>query len=160
MLLFVCWKSVDLLLFVNQIAFTSVPGKFCITLDTSVTSWSANLFITYHFKGQNPYDDDSNSPEGTLLHRNHLWCWLTLLVAKAIVKFGHRLSCVCWSRMTWHKPAVTFFKREINNFVWKNSYGIEYLVLCLKDKSCIVSTSCILLSHKVSSYFFLATWFN
>ena len=56
----------DLLLFVSQIVFTSVPGKFCITLDTFVTTLSANLFITYHFKGQNPYDDDSNSPEGTL----------------------------------------------------------------------------------------------
>ena len=55
----------DLLLFVSQIVFTSVPGKFCITLDTFVTTLSANLFITYHFKGQNPYDDDSNSFAGT-----------------------------------------------------------------------------------------------
>ena len=43
---------------------------------------------------------------------------LTVLVAITIGVFGHLwLSCVCWSCM-----AVTFFKREINNFALYNAY--------------------------------------
>ena len=60
-----------IMLFVNQIAFTSVPRKCLSHFRHLLQGHQQTNFLL--IMGQNPDDDDLNSPVGTLPHRNHLW---------------------------------------------------------------------------------------